>query len=786
MATVAVLGTPVFNTTAGNKTITTTPTNGDLIVIVAAASGTTTTMADNATGGTYTQVDSTRTGFSTTGNLQVFVRDALVTGAASTIYTATQTGSTGGGFVILRVTGIVKTGASAVRSSGGQSTGTATTTPAPVLSATPLAGNPIITAVASANTVAGSVLVQRTGYTEDFDNVYSTPATALEVAHLASGETSATLTQGGTSTTAFASIAVEIDTSLSVNVTDSVTVYEGTVSLIDSYSETNQSSTGNLSSANALARAQSFTAVGGKLDSAKFYLKKTLGSPTGNATAKLYAHSGTLGVDGIPTGAALATSDNFDVSTLSSSFALTTLTFTGANKVSLTSGTNYFISFEYSGGDGSNRVGTGEDNTSPTHAGNLASFISGSWSVIAGSDLCFYVYSLGVVPEINSFVNKTDTATITENITVSIVGGGVADLSVNVSDSATLTESVTLLIPELFASVTDTTTITESTTRLVTSFVSVTDSPTITETPTLLETSFINVTDSPAITESTTQLVTSFINKTDSVTITETVTPLIPTLLISTSDTATITESTTLLETSFISVTDSPTISEAPTVTIAVASDLSVSVSDTATITESTTLLETSFVSVSDPATITESQTVYVPFYLVSVTDSPTITETTTRLLTSFVSVSDTGTITESQTLLEISFINVADTATITESTTRLVTSSISVLDTASITESTTLLIPELFVSSTDSTTITETTNQLLTSFINISDSPTITETPQVVTSGGNLSINVSDSIHVTESRTVFILGTLRKYYLDTDGNIYWVISQSAGLVERI
>ena len=60
MATVAVLGTSVFNTTAGNKTITATPTVGDLIVIIAATSGLaggTISVSDNqAIPGTYDQI----------------------------------------------------------------------------------------------------------------------------------------------------------------------------------------------------------------------------------------------------------------------------------------------------------------------------------------------------------------------------------------------------------------------------------------------------------------------------------------------------------------------------------------------------------------------------------------------------------------------------------------------------------------------------------------------------------------------------------------------------------
>lgn len=224
MAAVALLGAGTWTTAANNKTVTATPTAGDLIVVVAGSSGLaggTTAVTDNNSDGlgTYVQVDQDRTGFSTTGVLTVWVRNALIGSATSTVFTAAQSGSSGGGLVVLRVTGMSIVGQSAVRrigtssyNTGGQST-VATATPAPVLAATPLTANPIITAVANGATAAG-VVVQRAGYTEDFDNGYSTPGTGLEVSHLNSGETSATITYGGASATTFASFAIELDSSV--------------------------------------------------------------------------------------------------------------------------------------------------------------------------------------------------------------------------------------------------------------------------------------------------------------------------------------------------------------------------------------------------------------------------------------------------------------------------------------------------------------------------------------------------------------------------------------------
>jgi hypothetical protein len=204
-----------FNTTAGSKTVTATPAIDDLIVVIASTSGLaggTTAVTDDNSSGTYTQVDSDRTGFSTTGVLTVWVRNSLIPAASSTIFTAAQVGSTGGGLTVIRISGCTKPGAAAVRSNGGQSSGTAGTTPAPVLSSTPLSPNPIIAAVSN-GTNSTTTVVQRTGYTEAFDNGYNTPPTGLEVSYLSSGESSATITFGGTSVSIFASVAIEIDSS---------------------------------------------------------------------------------------------------------------------------------------------------------------------------------------------------------------------------------------------------------------------------------------------------------------------------------------------------------------------------------------------------------------------------------------------------------------------------------------------------------------------------------------------------------------------------------------------
>lgn len=163
------------------------------------------------------------------------------------------------------------------------------------------------------------------------------------------------------------------------------------LTLVQSYSESNYGNDYSVFTGNLNATSQSFTGNGGVLNSVKFYLYKA-GSPTGNATVKIYAHTGTYGTSSVPTGSVLATSDNFDVSTLTGSITLITFNFTGANKITLTNGTYYTATYNWSGGDASNKTVFGADATSPTGGGNFA-FNDGSWTAFSGSDAIYYIYS---------------------------------------------------------------------------------------------------------------------------------------------------------------------------------------------------------------------------------------------------------------------------------------------------------------------------------------------------------------------------------------------------------
>jgi hypothetical protein len=135
--------------------------------------------------------------------------------------------------------------------------------------------------------------------------------------------------------------------------------------------------------------AQSITGDGNKLTSVTLKLRK-VGSPTGNAVVKLYTHSGTFGTSSVPTTPLLATSKNFDVSTLTTSLADYKIEFDDSEFFTLVNTTKYVIAIEYSGGGGSDYIELGYD-AAGAHGGNMATYNGTIWTAVAADDLYFYV-----------------------------------------------------------------------------------------------------------------------------------------------------------------------------------------------------------------------------------------------------------------------------------------------------------------------------------------------------------------------------------------------------------
>lgn len=211
MAAVTLLGAATFNTSSGTKTVTATPAVNDLIIIVTAHSGNSSaaTPTDNQ-GGTYTAINNAAKA-SSADRMGMFVRNSLVGSAVSTIYTHAPGASSGGGLAVLKVTGMSRAGSNAVRQSAKQEN-QAAGTPAPAFGQAPLTSNPVIGAVFNGTNPA--TLTPRTNFAERADAGYNTPATGLEVMSRDSGETATAQTWGGSSPSAFASLVLELDSSV--------------------------------------------------------------------------------------------------------------------------------------------------------------------------------------------------------------------------------------------------------------------------------------------------------------------------------------------------------------------------------------------------------------------------------------------------------------------------------------------------------------------------------------------------------------------------------------------
>lgn len=152
------------------------------------------------------------------------------------------------------------------------------------------------------------------------------------------------------------------------------------------------SSAANFAVGNATITGQAQSFVNGSngvyLTRAFTRLRK-VGSPTGNIVAKLYTHSGTYGTSSVPTGGALSTSNNIDVSKLTTIYQEVEFGF--YTQYLMTASTNYVVAFEYSAGNGSNYVQVGGVTTSG-HGGNRSEN-TGAWAATATDDLNFQVYA---------------------------------------------------------------------------------------------------------------------------------------------------------------------------------------------------------------------------------------------------------------------------------------------------------------------------------------------------------------------------------------------------------
>jgi hypothetical protein len=180
--------------------------------------------------------------------------------------------------------------------------------------------------------------------------------------------------------------------------------------VVDEYDDSNQNTSSAFSSTNAkIWKGQSFqAAASGKLTSIDVSMDKS-SAPTGDVTVKLYRITGSSGSH-VPTGSALATSDIVDASVLPSSIA--TYKFTFSDGYVLAKDEWYCFIIDYQDGTSSVYIAIGQDNTSPSHAGNWIDSEDGStWRSVSGQDVAGFAVNVTAVDEQTEDSLDSTTAT---------------------------------------------------------------------------------------------------------------------------------------------------------------------------------------------------------------------------------------------------------------------------------------------------------------------------------------------------------------------------------------
>jgi hypothetical protein len=318
--------------------------------------------------------------------------------------------------------------------------------------------------------------------------------------------------------------------------------------------------------------------------------------------------------------------------------------------------------------------------------------------------------------QVESYVNKSDSVTVTESVARE------ATRSANISDTATVSESVSVSLgagPTLSVSVSDSVTVSESRSLLIPEFK-------------------ISKSESVTVTESRSVFIPEFkVSKSESITVSESLVALVPELKVSKSD--------------------SVTVSESVSVSLGAASFVSVSVSDTVSVSESRSVLVPELkVSKSENVTVTESRSVLIPELKVSKSESVTVSESASVAVggasSVSINVSDSVTVSESRSAQVSVEVNKSENVTVTESRTVLIPElKRSVSDTATVTESVRVDIP-VSINKSESVTVTDTPNVAKALQVSVSDSVTVTESRSANT---EFNVNVSEDVDVTDTPTV-------------------------------
>lgn len=401
---------------------------------------------------------------------------------------------------------------------------------------------------------------------------------------------------------------------------------------------------------------------------------------------------------------------------------------------------------------------------------------------------------------LESYVNKSDSISVAESISVSIVSPG-ADLNIGVSDSITVAESVARVL-ESFVNKSDTTTLTESIGRLLESNRAVSDSITVSESIARMLESRIATSDSSTISESLSVSRTSAsdlsVSVSDGITVSESVSnsgvpnpnvsdsaSLSEAIMVSTDedpavmDSLSVNESVSLyLDYRFITVSDNISVAESVQMQLdsnrAISDSSSVSestkaelnsnvnVNDSATVSESVGRNLTIEINTSDSVTTTESVGIYQQNYVINVNDTSSISESVNVSIPAVgaisISVSDGVTVSENVANGGVPNPSTSDNVSVSEAVLVSSDEDPAVMDSLSVSESINLLIPVLYLSVSDSATVAENAVALLPTLLKaVSDAVSVSESTSV-----DLAIDkaVSDTISTSESVTVSLQAT--------------------------
>jgi hypothetical protein len=190
-----------------------TPTANDLIGVFATVTGQVNACRMTDTQSLGMTMVRRATKASSVDTAYLFVAKALAAASSTTVTISCVGGATPSGSVlqVFTISGMTRLGSAAILQVGHVENQAAAGTPAITFANAVLTGNPVLGLVSNATNPA--TMTPPSTFTENNDTGYATPTTGAEYVSVNSGFTSATVTWGGTSASAFSAIAAEFDTS---------------------------------------------------------------------------------------------------------------------------------------------------------------------------------------------------------------------------------------------------------------------------------------------------------------------------------------------------------------------------------------------------------------------------------------------------------------------------------------------------------------------------------------------------------------------------------------------